>query len=561
MGGAALLEAVREVVLRHFLRVFAASIVAGIFITTPFFIAHGRANLIVIAVVVASVLLALALLPLSYQVRSFTFVASMAVGGSVVTFMQGLDIGPALANLVLPFLAVLFIGPRAAIIAALWCIATNSTVALFELHGLLHIPSDPTAMRMDPRYWPMLILAQFFTGGPTIYIAHQLVSRLERALAEEQRTLADLRRVHETVAATERLKTLGLFAGGVAHDLNNTLTVISGEVELAEGLAAEARESILQATAGASQLARQVLLSAGTAVAQLQPTDLYAALRPSLKALARMMPEKITFNLPAPPPQTLAVMADPVILQQALLNLAINARDAMPEGGELTITLEAAERAGSGFATIEVRDNGQGMDAATLERATEPFFTTNERGRGTGLGLSNVQSAIEEFGGELEISSTFGKGTSVRIWLPLIERGLLRNREPTGLVSGEGKRLLLVEDNLRVRAIAFEILQRAGYEVLEANGVARANELLGSVDSLDVLVCDLVLPDGRGLEFARALRQKFPQSAIVITSGYVPEPTDREALARHEFRYLAKPFGAVALTKAVAEAMNAGGSG
>jgi signal transduction histidine kinase/CheY-like chemotaxis protein len=546
------------VVLLHLLRVLAASTAIGIVVATPFFVSHGRANSIVLAVVVASVYVALALLPLRYRVRSLTFVIAMAVGASVVTSMQGLDVGPVLADLVLPFLAVLFIGPRAAIVAAAWCIATNATVAILELHGVLHIPPNPTAMRMDPRYWPMLTLAQTFTGGPVIYIAHQLMSRLERALAEEQRTLADLRRVHQSVAATERLKTLGLLAGAIAHDLNNTLTVIAGEVELADGLAAEARESILQATAGASQLARQVLLSAGTAVAQLRPTDLHAALRPSIKALARLMPENITVSLPAPPTDTLAVVADPVILQQVLLNLAINARDAMPQGGELTLTLEAGERHGRRFAAIEVRDNGQGMNADTLARATEPFFTTKERGLGTGLGLSNVRSAIEEFGGELEIESAPKQGTSVRIWMPLIERGLLGNSEPTGVASGEGKRLMLVEDNLRVRAIAFEILQRAGYEVLEAGSVTRANELLGSVDSLDVLVCDLVLPDGGGLEFARTLRQKFPDSAIVITSGYAPEPADREALARHEFRYLAKPFGAVALTKAVAGAMSIG---
>jgi CheY-like chemotaxis protein len=225
----------------------------------------------------------------------------------------------------------------------------------------------------------------------------------------------------------------------------------------------------------------------------------------------------------------------------------------MPQGGELRLSLAAGEHHGTRCAMLEVSDNGQGMDCATLARATEPFFTTKERGHGTGLGLSNVHSAVEEFGGKLEISSALGKGTSVKIWLPLIERNRLRSSEPAELISGEGKRLLLVEDNLRVRAIAFEILQRAGYEVLEANGVARAQELFASIDSLDILVCDLVLSDGNGLEFARALRLKFPGASIVITSGYAPEPADREALAHHEFRYLAKPFGAAALTKAVAD--------
>jgi signal transduction histidine kinase/ActR/RegA family two-component response regulator len=559
MGDATRLEGVRELALRRFLRISAATFIAGGLITAPFFVGHGRPGTTLLSLGMGLAMVGLDLAPLRHRVRARAYIAMVCLGMAAMNAASGLDVAPALMSLALPFLAVLFLGPRSAVVTLVWCAVTVGTVGFLETHGLLVVLPDPTAMRMSPQYWPSLVLAQTFIAGPIVYIAQTLVSHLESALREEQRSLAELRRAQDTLAGSERLKTLGLLAGGVAHDLNNTLTVIAGEVELAEGLTAEERESILQATAAASQLASQILLSAGSVVSQPRPVDLYRALRPSLKAVGRLMPETVKVHMPLPPREPLHVVVDPVLLQQALLNLVVNARDAMPRGGELTLTLEAAVRHGRRYARLEVRDTGHGMDDATLKRATEPFFTTKERGRGTGLGLSNVCSTVEEQDGELELSSTVGEGTCATVWLPITERQALLDAGSREAVSGEGRRVLLVEDNLRVRAIAFEILQRAGFQVTEASDLGRAHEVLASTAALDALVCDLVLPDGNGLELARAVRRQHPRSGILITSGYAPTLEDREALAGQEFLYLGKPFGAAALGRAVSEAIAAAG--
>jgi signal transduction histidine kinase/ActR/RegA family two-component response regulator len=549
------LEGVRELVLRRFLRISGGSLLVGAAVTAPFYFGHGRGNASLEGVAVALVMLGLDRAPVAHRVRALTYIAAVSLGMVLYTASNGLDVAPTLMSLALPFLAVLFVGPRVAVATLLWCAATMAVAGMLETRGLLVIKSDPTAARMAPEFWPFLVLAELFIAGPIIYIAQTLVSHLDSALGDEQRSLAELRLAQDTFAASERLKTLGLLAGAVAHDLNNTLTVIAGEVEMADGLAADSRESILHATSSASQLASQVLLSAGSAISQPRPVDLYRTVHPSLRAIARLMPETVKVHVPKRPPEALRVVADPVLLQQALLNLAVNASDAMPRGGELTVSIERAERKGRACARLEVRDTGHGMDAATLARATEPFFTTKERGRGTGLGLSYVRSTVEAQGGELELRSEQGAGTAVTLWIPITERAAEVDRRPDKVAGGEGRRVLLVEDNLRVRAIAFEILQRGGYQVSEAGDVARARELLAGANAFDVLVSDLTLPDGAGLELARAVRRQHPRAGILITSGYAPTVEDREALARPEFCYLAKPFGAAALASAVADAI------
>ena len=549
-------EPVRAIVLRQFLRVFAASLAVGAVVMAPFLLRHDRGWDIVLTVAIIAELVLIERARIPHQARALVFIVQLALGTAAFSFGRGLDLVPAFFGLALPFLAVLFLGARAAVVCLLWNMAVHAAVGVLASRGLIRFPFDPTAVRMAPEYWPYLVMAEVFAGGPVVYVAHMIVSRLDAALEEKQRSLEELHKAQDSLAASERLKTLGLLAGGVAHDLNNTLTVIAGEVELAEGLTPEERDAILQATTSASQLASQVLLSAGSAVAQPRPIDLQRALRPSLKALARLLPETVRLQTVLPAEQ-MAVVGDPVLLQHALLNLAVNARDAMPRGGVLTVSLEAATRHGRPHAKLQVIDTGHGMDAATLARATEPFFTTKERGLGTGLGLSNVRSTVEEQGGELELSSEVGAGTRVTVWLPLTDRAALADRHDRDAPAGEGRSVLLVEDNLRVRAIAFEVLQRAGYRVSEAGDLGRAREMLAASTALDALVCDLVLPDGSGLELARAVRQRHPRAGIVIVSGYAPLPEDREALARQEFRYLAKPFGTAALAHAVADAIAA----
>jgi two-component system, cell cycle sensor histidine kinase and response regulator CckA len=380
------------------------------------------------------------------------------------------------------------------------------------------------------------------------------------------RDVTERRTLEEQFRQSQRMESIGRLAAGIAHDFNNLLSAISGFLELARpgvtdaDAIADLDEARLAADR-AARLTRQLLIFTRNPVTRprlVSPNDSVAAVTTLLR---RAIGEDVRLEtaLDASVPQ---VRADPAQLEQALLNLAINARDAMPNGGTLTITtrLGAIQVAGGErrAAVIEVVDTGTGMDERTRARAFEPFFTTKDPSRGTGLGLPAVQGVAIAAGGTVSIDSAPGAGTRVVITLPVAEDDELDadvspGWDATSPPAGRG-RLLLVEDEDAVRGLARRLLRRQGHMVIEArtgeDALARWSEAQSRGEHIDAVVTDVVMPDMGGRELVARLRELSPRLPVVYMSGYVVDAA--AALDLSEPAYvLEKPFTGASLNAAV----------
>lgn len=385
---------------------------------------------------------------------------------------------------------------------------------------------------------------------------HELEDRVRSALAEAEKA-------QRAVVQNQRMEALGQLTGGVAHDFNNLLMVVGNYAHLLRrtvpGLTEHPHlQGIERAVATGARLTRQLL-----AFARRQP------LRPQILDVADRIPElaalvkasvgssiQVECETRGEVP---AIYADPAEFELAVINLAVNSRDAMPDGGRLRITASVAELRGHPAALIEVADTGSGMSPETVARAFEPFFTTKEVGRGTGLGLSQVYGFAQQAGGEASVESTQGKGTAVRILLPAADGRPAGASAEEGDASAasrpaEGTRILLVEDNVGLARPTAELLQNAGYEVeLAASGDA-AIELLQTSD-FDAVLSDIRMPGANdGIALAGWIRQNRPGLRIVLMTGYTSELAQAENLG---VPVLAKPAPAASLLRAVAEAAGA----
>jgi CheY-like chemotaxis protein len=325
----------------------------------------------------------------------------------------------------------------------------------------------------------------------------------------------------------------------------------------------EISDSARQAAVLTAQLLAFGRRSATSAEA-LDPNELLAG---SASMLARMIGSDVEFNLQLSP-ETSWVRADPNQFQQVIMNLVVNARDAMPTGGELTIATEAVELseppAGNGaiepgpFIRVDVADTGTGMDAEELSRIFEPFYTTKEAGKGTGLGLSTSHGIVSQFGGHFSARSEPGEGTTFSILLPRVKApaipaGAAKARAPD---SGGSEAILLVDDQEALRRIAARVLRNAGYEVLEAGDGAEAVEVSDAYDGrVDLLLTDLVMPELNGYELAEALRAGRSELKILFMSGYPPEAREHYGEAATQ-GHLQKPFTPDALRQAVREELD-----
>ncbi len=379
--------------------------------------------------------------------------------------------------------------------------------------------------------------------------------------------------LEERLALAQRLESIGRLAGGVAHDFNNILTVITGYATLAmSGLAASdpRREQIghiLAASGSAGALTRQLLAFARQQVMPATVVDVSAAVRASLPMVRRLLRAdiEITEDLRA----TWRAAGDPGMVEQVLLNLASNAQDAMPTGGRLMIeTADEANPAGPSHGEerplgasvrLTVRDTGAGMDEATRARAFEPFFTTKPAGRGTGLGLSTVYGIVRQRGGTISVHTAPGRGAEFVIHLPraMAPSAPAMRSEPARPPDAAAKTILLAEDQEAVRAIASRVLRDSGHEVLEARTGAEAIELASRhAGPIDLLLADAVMPGMSGAELASALRRTRPTLRVLITSGYTEDDLLRADLERSRVAFLPKPFTPDQLSRAVASLMH-----
>ncbi len=341
--------------------------------------------------------------------------------------------------------------------------------------------------------------------------------------------------LEEKFLQSQKLEAVGQLAGGVAHDFNNILTAMLLQLELLReesdfsGEVQDGLRELRHNTERATKLVQQLLLFSRKHMLQLGSCDLNLVLDNLYGLLRRSLPEDIEIQF-RPYPKPLLVEADVSLLEQVVVNLAVNARDAMPEGGLLRIetSLEA------GMVVLRVVDSGTGIDAETLPRIFEPFFTTKEVGKGSGLGLASAFGIIHQHGGEIMAASQPGQGTTFEIRLPLCLSASAPKQSlpvPSG-GAGSGECILLVEDEPLVRATISKILQRSGYRVLSAqDGVEAERLFLQEGPSIDLILTDLVLPGGvSGRQFAHRVRRDAPEQRILFMSGYSSEKADLEGI-------------------------------
>jgi signal transduction histidine kinase len=368
------------------------------------------------------------------------------------------------------------------------------------------------------------------------------------------------------LAQAQKLESLGRLAGGVAHDFNNLLTVINGYSDLLllgvkSGNAMRAPlEAIKKAGERAADLTQQLLAFGRKQLVQPKRFDLNALLHDTEDMLRRLVGEDVAVIVSNSESQAL-VNADPNQIHQVLMNLAANARDAMPEGGELRINtsnilLDAEfsaahpEVAPGDYVLLEVADTGSGMDEKIRAQIFEPFFTTKEQGRGTGLGLATAYGIVRQSGGLIEVESTAGLGTTFRIYLPGSgEAGPLEEtrQNPPGLLTGS-ETVLVVEDQEPVRRLAVDALERHGYKVFEAGDGAAALELIrGGGRQVDLLITDVVMPGMTGRQLADELKPLRPQMHVLYISGYSADAIGTRGVLESGFEFLPKPFTTMAL--------------
>jgi two-component system cell cycle sensor histidine kinase/response regulator CckA len=377
------------------------------------------------------------------------------------------------------------------------------------------------------------------------------------------------RRIAGEMEKSQRMEAIGRLAGGVAHDFNNMLTVIQSVSEiLLDSLSADATsradvELILGATREAAALTRQLLAFSRRQMLAPRVLDLNELIPETQKMLGRLLGTKIAVRAVLHP-QLGFVRADAGQVQQILVNLAVNARDAMPAGG--TITIETYNVGGGADApgtresvVLRVSDTGIGMDAATQARIFEPFFTTKERGRGTGLGLATVYGIVQQSGGYIRVMSAPNEGSSFMVILPRVRAPLESARATeTSQVLARGKETVLVaEDDEAVRGTMVRILRGQGYEVITASNGSEAISVADRHEgTIDLLVSDVVMPGANGMEVARRVRAARPKIGVLLVSGDVDDDAVRAGAVESGEAMLEKPFGPPELARAVRAALD-----
>ena len=384
--------------------------------------------------------------------------------------------------------------------------------------------------------------------------------------------ITERRVLEDQLTQARKMEALGRLAGGVAHDFNNLLTVISGYGQLAlEGLGTTPiprltsyLQEILNSARRASGLTGQLLAFSRRQTVQPKVLDLCVLLRNIELLLQRMIGEHVDLTVRCGPEPCL-IHADAHQMEQVLMNLAVNARDAMPLGGTLEITCrllpEARERPGQPPLNIllEVTDTGIGMEAAVKARIFEPFFTSKEKGKGTGLGLSTVYGVVAQASGEIEVESEPGKGTRFLIYFPSavaedeVAYSAVGSAAPVGLET-----VLLVEDEASVRALAETVLRKLGYNVLVADsGQAALDIWRDRKDSIDALLTDVIMPHMSGGELAHKLREMNPRLKVLFMSGYTDDMIASHGVLAGETQLIQKPFTAEGLGRKLRDVLDA----
>lgn len=388
--------------------------------------------------------------------------------------------------------------------------------------------------------------------------------------------MTEQRRLEAEFRQAQKMEAVGQLAGGIAHDFNNMLTVIGMHCEgLRETVPVDVHrdvQAIENAARRAADLTRQLLAFGRKQVLQPRRLDVNNVVQGIQPMLARLLGEDVQLELRLTGALR-AVLADRSQLEQVIVNLAVNARDAMPKGGRLmieTFLTEMDEQFADvrgvkiplgPYVVLAVHDTGAGMSQETMARIFEPFFTTKDPGKGTGLGLSTVYGIVKQSGGFIWAYSELGEGTTMKVYLPALDE-TADQATPTSVpvvLSGGTETILVVEDEESVRRIAVRILREHGYDVVPAGSVAEALRVAASVGrEIDLLLTDVVLPDGNGPGLAERLAHMKRVPATVFASGYTDDEVFRRGLRCAGAGFLHKPFSSASLLAAVRGAIEAG---
>jgi two-component system cell cycle sensor histidine kinase/response regulator CckA len=433
-------------------------------------------------------------------------------------------------------------------------------------------PVRDTFHRLDGSELEVEVRAVAFMdqGRPS---AHLVIRDITERLAAEQAA----RLMEERLQQAQRMEAVGALSGGVAHEVNNMMTVVLGfsdfllkDARLPAECLADVRE-ITRAADRAAVVTRQLLAFSRRAVNRQQSVELLAFVH-GVEPVARQLlgeDRRLVVAADASP----WVWVDPGQLEQVLINLTLNARDATPAGGSVTITISEstlphAVAASNGaiipagwYATLAVRDTGTGMDAATQARVFEPFFTTKPAGEGTGLGLAAAHGIVTQNDGYITVAGTLGQGAAFTVYLPALAPAdrVARDGEPPRVaadVAHVGETVLVVDDEAAVRAVATRSLKQAGFRVLQAGDGADALELVGRHGPPDLVLTDLLMPGIGGAELVRRLRERWPMLPIVFMSGYSAEELSRRGAIVCEGELIQKPFTPTGLVGIVSAALS-----
>lgn len=400
---------------------------------------------------------------------------------------------------------------------------------------------------------------------------------VSRDITERKRAEEEQKRLESQLLQSQKMEVVGRLAGGVAHDFNNMLTIISSYVEMTLNELHESHplyrrlREVHQAALHSADLTRQLLAFARKQVASPRLLDLNESITGALKMLHRLIGENIEL-IWKPGLNPGQIMIDPTQLGQILANLAVNARDAIAGTGRLTIATgsvvldhgtNAAGRdlAPGRYARITVGDDGCGMDEATLSRIFEPFFTTKEEGRGTGLGLSTVYGIVMQYGGAVAVSSTPGQGTTFELYLPQKTQGSADALPGDKLQLRDlgDETILLVEDEIAILELGRYILERRGYTVLTATTPGKALNLAAAHrQTIDLLVTDVIMPEMNGQALAENIRKLQPAIKVLYVSGYTADIISRHGVLHPDVQFLEKPFSSSSLGKKVREVLDRG---
>jgi two-component system cell cycle sensor histidine kinase/response regulator CckA len=459
--------------------------------------------------------------------------------------------------------------------------ATKSVGHLYVEQAIDRVLSEGVAINLEER----LLVAR---GGRIMPIDDSLAPIVDdggnvrgvvlvfRDTTERKRAEEEKERLQAQLFQAQRMEAVGVLAGGIAHDFNNLLTTIIGSSSLMlEGLSEgeplhEGLERIKRAGDRGASLTRQILALSRKQVPELRVLDLNAVIIDMEKMLERLIGED-TDVVNAVKPGFRHVKADPAQIEQVIMNLVINAHEAMPEGGKLTMMTETialdhdrcqhmpASYPGT-FVRLSITDTGSGIDPEIMPRIFEPFFSTKEKG--SGLGLAIADSITRQYNGWIDVHSELGRGTTFQVYLPALSEAAadeLGEVAPPPVLRGRGERILLVEDDDGVRAAISEMLRMNGYAVVEAESAEKALGLFEREDGhFDLVFSDVVLPDKDGLGLVDQCLLLNPDLRVVLTSGYTDHRSQWSIIRERGFRFLRKPFDLSSLLAAIGEALESG---